>query len=122
MTDTPGGARRGGAVAVGAGILLSRLFGLVRQRAIGHFLGVGDAADALSAALRIPNVLQNLLGEGVLSASFVPVYARLRAEGRDADATRLARTIGGILAVVSALVVLAGMAAAPALVAAVKEM
>lgn len=117
MTDSPGGARRGGAAAVGAGILLSRLFGLVRQRAIGHFLGVGDAADALSAALRIPNVLQNLLGEGVLSASFVPVYARLRAGGRAEDATRLARTVGGILAVVSALVVLAGMAAAPALVA-----
>jgi putative peptidoglycan lipid II flippase len=105
-----------GAAAVGAGILVSRLFGLVRQRAIGHYVGGGDAADVLSLAFRIPNALQNLLGEGVLSASFVPVYARLRAEGRDADAARLARAVFGGLAVVSAAVVLAGIAAAPWLV------
>lgn len=112
----PGARRSGGAVAVGAGILISRLFGLVRQRVISHFLGVGDAADVISAALRIPNVLQNLLGEGVLSASFVPVYARLRAEGRDEDATRLARSVGALLAATAAVVVLVGMAFAPALV------
>jgi len=108
--------RTGGALAVGAGILLSRVFGLVRQRVISHFLGVGDASDVLSAALRIPNVLQNLLGEGVLSASFVPVYARLRAEGRDADAGRLARAVFAALAIVSSVVVLLGMLAAPWLV------
>lgn len=114
----PGTPRRpAGALAVGSGILLSRLFGLVRQRVVGHFLGVGDAADVLSLALRIPNALQNLLGEGVLSASFVPVYARLRAEGRDGDAGRLARLVFGALAMVSAVVVLAGIIAAPWLVA-----
>ena len=36
-----------------------------------------------------PNFLQNLFGEGVLSASFIPVYARLRAEGRHDDASRV---------------------------------
>ena len=107
---------RSGAVAVAAGIMLSRLFGLVRQRVVSHFLGVGDAADALSAALRIPNVLQNLLGEGVLSASFVPVYARLRAEGREAEAGRLARTVFASLALVCSVAVLAGIALAPAMV------
>ena len=109
--------RRGGALAVGAGILLSRMFGLVRQRVISHFLGIGDASDVLSAALRIPNALQNLLGEGVLSASFVPVYARLRAEGREADAGRLARAVFAAVAVVSAVLVLLGIATAPWLVA-----
>ena len=97
--------------------MLSRVFGLVRQRVLGHYLGVGDAADVLSVALKIPNVLQNLLGEGVLSASFVPVYARLRAEGRDEDAARLAKTVFGALSLVCAGVVLIGFAAAPALVA-----
>lgn len=116
-TERAPARRQGGAIAVGAGILVSRLFGLVRQRATSHFLGVGDAADALSAALRIPNVLQNLLGEGVLSASFVPVYARLRASGRDGDAAQLARTVFNALAVVSAAVVAIGVVAAPWLVA-----
>jgi putative peptidoglycan lipid II flippase len=104
-------------VAVGAGILTSRVFGLVRQRVVSHFLGVGDAADVISAALRIPNVLQNLLGEGVLSASFVPVYARLRAEGREGDATQLARTVFAALAAVCAVLVALGIALAPWLVA-----
>lgn len=117
MTQTPVAPRpRSGAVAVAAGIMFSRVFGLARQRVIGHFLGVGDAADALSAALRIPNVLQNLLGEGVLSASFVPVYARLRAEGREEDAGRLARTVFAALALVCSLAVLVGIALAPAMV------
>lgn len=90
---------------VSAGILLSRVSGLVRERAVGHFLGLSPAANAFTYAFRIPNVLQNLLGEGVLSASFIPVHVRLLDEGREADARRLAGTVLGLLAVV------AGMAA-----------
>ena len=73
-----------GASVVAAGILLSRIVGLVRKRVFAHYFGTSDAADAFNAAFRIPNFLQNLFGEGVLSASFIPVYARLRARGRDA--------------------------------------
>ncbi len=69
------------AFLVAAGILLSRVIGLVRQRYFNRYFGLSDAADAFNAAFRIPNFLQNLFGEGVLSASFIPVYARLLAEG-----------------------------------------
>ncbi len=63
---------------VAAGILLSRIAGLVRLRVFAHYFGLqSDAADAFNAAFRIPNVLQNLFGEGALSASFIPVYAAL---------------------------------------------
>jgi len=65
---------------VAAGILLSRIIGLVRNRVFAHYFGTSDAADAFNAAFRIPNFLQNLFGEGVLSASFIPVYSRLLAE------------------------------------------
>lgn len=99
-----------------AGILLSRIAGLVRQRVFAHYLGLGDAADALSAAFRIPNLLQNLLGEGSLSASFIPVYARLRAQGRDLEAVHVARAVLGLLALVTSLVVLLGVLGAPLLV------
>ena len=81
---------------VAAGILLSRCAGLIREMVIGAFLGTSPAADAFKAALRIPNLMQNLLGEGVLSASFIPVYARLRAEGRHDEAGRLAGAIAGL--------------------------
>jgi putative peptidoglycan lipid II flippase len=74
---------------------------------VGHFFGTGHAADAFSAAYRIPNVLQSLLGEGVLSASIVPMYSRLLADGREEDAGRVAGALAGLLAaVVGATVVL----------------
>ena len=75
------------AFLVGAGILLTRVAGLFRQSVFFHYFGVQDAdqafsvSDVFSTALRIPNVLQNLFGEGALSASFIPVYSRLLAEG-----------------------------------------
>jgi putative peptidoglycan lipid II flippase len=69
------------AFLVAAGILISRIVGLVRQRVFSHYFGQLDEADAFIAAFKVPNFLQNLFGEGVLSASFIPVYARLLAEG-----------------------------------------
>ncbi len=104
---------RASAVAVAAGILLSRLVGLVRDRAFAHFFGTSDAADAFRQAFRIPNFLQNLFGEGVLSASFIPVYARLRAENRDEEASELAEAIFSLLFLVTSVLVLAGVFAAP---------
>lgn len=106
----------GGARLIAAGILLSRVFGLVRQRVTAHFLGTGLAADALAAAFRIPNMLQNLFGEGVLSASFIPVYARLLAEGRREEAGRVAGAVFSLLALTIAVIVLVGVVAAPWLV------
>ena len=47
-----------------------------------NYFGSSDAADAFRAAFRIPNLLQNLFGEGVLSASFIPIYAGLLARGK----------------------------------------
>ena len=110
--------RRGGraSLLVGTGILASRLTGLVRTSVLGHFLGVGDAADAWMAAFRIPNLLQNLFGEGVLSASFIPVYARLLARGERDEARRVANAVAGILALATSLLVVAGIAATPFLI------
>jgi putative peptidoglycan lipid II flippase len=94
---------------VAAGIFLSRCAGLIREMAIGAFLGTNPAADAFKAALRIPNLMQNLLGEGVLSASFIPVYARLRSEGREEEAGRLAGAIAGLLIALTGTVSLVGI-------------
>lgn len=116
MPPSPPARRSGGALAVAAGIFLSRIAGLVRERAIAHYLGQTAATDAFRAALRIPNFLQNLLGEGVLSASFIPVYARLLAEGRIEEASRVARAIGTLLGLVASTLALVGIIAARPLV------
>jgi putative peptidoglycan lipid II flippase len=109
---------RGGrsAALVGAGILLSRLAGLVRQRVFAHYLGNSAAADVFSFAFRVPNVLQNLFGEGVLSASFIPVYAGLVARGDEEEAGRIAGAVAAVLALAMAVLVLLGIALAPVLV------
>lgn len=108
--------RRGGASFVAAGILASRVVGLVRERVFAHYFGSSEAADAFKAALRIPNVLQNLFGEGVLSASFIPVYSRMRAEGREEEARTLSRVVGSLLLVASAVLCTVGVVGAEVLV------
>ena len=117
-TDSTGAepAPRGAAALVGAGILISRIFGFVRERFFAHYFGSSDFADAWRAGLRLPNVVQNLLGEGTLSASLIPVYADLLAQGKDEEAGRFAGAMLGLLATVAAAVALVGIALAPALV------
>jgi putative peptidoglycan lipid II flippase len=105
-----------GAALVAAGVLISRVLGFARDAAIAHVLGTSVASGALRAALRIPNLLQNLFGEGALSASFIPVYARLRTEGRDADAVRVAGAVFTLLALLSSALVLIGVIWSAALV------
>jgi putative peptidoglycan lipid II flippase len=105
------------AFLVAAGILLSRIIGLVRLRVFSHYFGLrSDSADAFNAAFRIPNFLQNLFGEGVLSASFIPVYARLLAEGEDEEAGKVAGAVGATLALAVAVLCLAGVLATPWLI------
>jgi putative peptidoglycan lipid II flippase len=101
---------------VGSGIFLSRIVGLVRNRMLAHYFGTSGVADAFSAALRIPNFLQNLFGEGVLSASFIPVYSRLLAQEDREEARKVAGAVAALLAAVVAVLVLLGVLFTPALV------
>jgi len=104
------------ATLVATGILASRIAGFVRQHFLARYLGLSDAADAFNAAFRIPNFLQNLFGEGVLSASFIPVYARLLAERDEAEATRVAGAVAALLGLLTSVLVLLGILATPVLI------
>ena len=119
--DGPGPAtpaRPSGAAAffVGLGILLSRIAGLIRERLLATYFGTGLHADVLSAGLRLPNVLQNLLGEGTLSASFIPAYSALLGQGRTAEAGRVAGAAFALLLAIAGLVSLLGVVLAPFIV------
>src|SRR5689334_16728162 len=104
---------------VGAGILISRIVGLIRQRIFAHYFGTSWESDAFSAAFRIPNFLQNVFGEGALSASFIPVYAKLLAQDDEEHAGRVANAVFGILALVTSVIVLLGVLATPYIVTAI---
>jgi putative peptidoglycan lipid II flippase len=112
--------RGGGAALVAAGILLSRIAGLIRQRVFSHYFGLRtDAADAFTAAVRIPNFLQNLFGEGALSGSFIPVYASLVARGEGREADRVAGVVAAMLTLIVSVLVLVGVLATPVFIDAI---
>jgi putative peptidoglycan lipid II flippase len=104
------------AFLVAAGILLSRVAGLVRDRVFAHYFGNSAVADAFRAAFRIPNLLQNLFGEGVLSASFIPVYANLLARDDKEEARKTAGAIAALLMLSISILVLIGVVTAPWLI------
>ncbi len=97
---------------VSLGILASRVAGLVREVVFSAAVGLGTAADAFAAALKVPNLIQNLLGEGALSAAFIPTYSRLVDEGRRREADQLAGAVAAILVAVAGAAVLVFVAAA----------
>ena len=111
---------------VAAGILVSRLAGFVRTWFIARYLGLSAENDAYMVAQRVPNAIRNLLGEGTLSAAFVPVYSALlgheerRAAGDEPTlavdpARTLANGLLGVLLVMVSVLTLVGIAAAPIL-------
>src|ERR1041385_8366592 len=99
----------GFAVLVAAGIFLTRISAFVREKVFAHFLGNSDAAGIYRAAIRIPNVLQNLFGEGVLSASVIPVYARLLSEKDENTGGRVDGIGASVLALTVRVRVLIGL-------------
>jgi putative peptidoglycan lipid II flippase len=114
---TPAADRTGvAALFVGLGIFASRIIGLVRERVLATYFGTGLHADVFSAGLRLPNVLQNLLGEGTLSASFIPAYSALLGQGRTEEAGRVAGAAFALLLAIAGAIALLGMALAPLIV------
>jgi len=102
---------------VAAGVLASRLAGLARTKVISYLLGLSGPGDVVTAAFRVPNLLQNLLGDQAMSAAFIPIYSRLLAEGKREQAGRFAGAVFGLLLAAMGVLVLAGVLAAPVLVA-----
>lgn len=96
-----------GAAKVVAGLtLLSRVLGLLRDRAIFAF-GANRVTDTFWAAFRIPNTFRRLFGEGALSAAFVPVFTQVaEAEGWNKARLILANTFGALAMILSAIFVL----------------
>jgi putative peptidoglycan lipid II flippase len=107
------------AFLIASGIFLSRVAGLIRDRVFAHYFGNSDAADVFKAAFRIPNFLQNLFGEGVLSASFIPVYASLLAKKDEDEARKTAGAVAALLALSTSVLVLLGVLTAPWLIDAI---
>ena len=98
------------------------MLGYVRERVFAHYFGNDSIpADAFRAALRIPNTIRNLLSEGTLAGSFIPVYAALNERPDKTAARALAGAILGLLVLASGVLALLGIAFAPAITAVIAQ-
>src|SRR4051812_8634001 len=91
---------------ISAFTILSRIFGYIRDSRIAFLLGAGTAADAFTTAYRIPNLLRRLVGEGAVSAAFIPVFSRYIAEDKKEEAWEFANTmLTAIMAFLTAITI-----------------
>ncbi len=89
---------------------------MVRESVFAYLFGAGFATDAFNVAFRIPNFLRDLFAESALSAAFVPAFVEsLRTQDRERT-WRFASNMLNALALVTAVMALVGMVAAPAIV------
>jgi putative peptidoglycan lipid II flippase len=113
--EHPAKIARAAGVVSGA-TLVSRILGFVRDLIIARTFGAGTATDAFFAAFRLPNMLRELLGEGALSAAFIPIFTdSFTTRGRE-GAWRLAWTVLTLLAFLLVAVSIAGVLLAPWLI------
>ncbi|MCC7375063.1 MAG: murein biosynthesis integral membrane protein MurJ [Verrucomicrobiales bacterium] len=95
--------------AMATATLVSRVLGLVREMVYARFMGTGWVASAFLFAFQIPNLFRRLLGEGALTAAFVPIFkAKEKEEGEKAMWAAGNAVISGLL-IVSAAIIGAGL-------------
>ena len=94
--------------AMAAATVSSRILGMLREVVYSWFMGVGLVASAFTLAFQIPNLFRRLLGEGALTAAFIPIFKEKERTGTPEEMWRAANAvISGLLAAAAALTVLA---------------
>jgi len=94
--------------AMAAATLTSRLLGMVREMVYARFMGDGWVAGAFQFAFTIPNLFRRLLGEGALTAAFIPIFKEKEKTHGEMEMWRAANAvISGLVIAASAVVALA---------------
>ncbi|MFH1778999.1 MAG: murein biosynthesis integral membrane protein MurJ [Candidatus Omnitrophota bacterium] len=101
---------------IGLGILLSRILGFVRDIIIASVFGTLLPAQAFVVALRIPNLLRDLVGEGAANAAFIPVLTEYATKKTKREFWELAGIILNAMIVVLAAISILGVILAPFIV------
>src|SRR4051812_12361353 len=91
--------------AMAAATLTSRVLGMVREMVYANFMGVGRVMDAFLLAFQIPNLFRRLLGEGALTAAFIPIFKEKEKTEGEKEMWRAANAVISGLVVVSAVII-----------------
>lgn len=90
---------------LGLATLSSRILGLVREQVYARFMGDTPVASAFKLAFQIPNLFRRLLGEGALTAAFIPIFKHKETtEGETAMWQAANATASGLVVVTAVLV------------------
>ncbi|MCW5557996.1 MAG: murein biosynthesis integral membrane protein MurJ [Verrucomicrobiae bacterium] len=103
--------------SAGAATLISRFLGFLREAVYAGFMGIGPVADAFYYAYSLPNLLRRLLGEGALTAAFIPVFKEREKRHGEAAMWRTANAVLCALLLLLALIVVLAMAILAAIIA-----
>jgi putative peptidoglycan lipid II flippase len=91
--------------AMAAATLSSRLLGMVREIVYARFMGDDWVAGAFQMAFQIPNLFRRLLGEGALTAAFIPIFKEKEKTAGDIEMWRAANAvISGMIVAATALI------------------
>lgn len=94
--------------AMAGATLASRLLGMVREMVYSNFMGITWVASAFIMAFQVPNLFRRLLGEGALTAAFIPIFKQKEVRDGEAEMWRSANAvISGLVAAAAAVTVLA---------------
>jgi putative peptidoglycan lipid II flippase len=104
------------ASVISAATILSRILGYIRDSRIAFLLGAGTANDAYTIAYRMPNLFRRLVGEGAISAVFIPVFARYLASDKKKDAWEFANAMLTLMTILLAVITIAGVVFSPLMV------
>ncbi|MFH1282726.1 MAG: murein biosynthesis integral membrane protein MurJ [bacterium] len=103
------------ASSVGLATLISRILGYIRDGVVAYAFGANFLADSFYAAFRISNLFRRLLGEGALSASFVPVFGQYLVKNSEQETKKFFQTIFTTLLIVLIVICALGVIFAPQL-------
>src|SRR6266581_885169 len=97
--------------AMAAATMTSRLLGMVREMVYANFMGSTWVASAFFVSFMVPNLFRRLLGEGALTAAFIPIFKQKEVKEGETEMWRSANAvISGVFAAAGALTLLAVIA------------
>jgi putative peptidoglycan lipid II flippase len=96
--------------AMSGATLISRVLGMVRDIFYTQFMGTGWVADAFNLAFMVPNLFRRLLGEGALTAAFIPIFKEKEKLSGEQEMWRAANAVISGLVAASAILVSLGVA------------
>ena len=91
-----------------AATMTSRVLGMAREMVYANFMGNTWVASAFTLAFQVPNLFRRLLGEGALTAAFIPIFKQKEAQQGEKEMWRAANAVlSGLATAAGALTLLA---------------